>query len=164
MPNKAYAVLYQANEEEGDGWMYFPIKRQDQTFGGMPQFFGGTKNLGESDRVTITREMSEESDGLLSLAAGGLYLVHSDAQEDGSVYNFYVATQFTGKLVVGPFNNPEMQALSRFLAQQGESDTVVQLLEHLRIVPTEEFDLSFTYKAFTQALAWAQRMSVAANE
>ncbi|MEK1913522.1 MAG: NUDIX hydrolase, partial [Pseudomonas chlororaphis] len=60
MTDKAYAILLHS-EDEDNGYLYFPIKRNNLVYGGMPQFFGGTKNAGESDHDTIAREMKEES-------------------------------------------------------------------------------------------------------
>jgi|GEM_PF-1292256 hypothetical protein len=155
MPNKAYAILLDIIDED-DGYLYFPIKRDGQVYGGMPQFFGGTKNIGESDRDTILREMQEESDQQLTLKPGGLTRIHSQ-NIGGSKYNFYIATEFSGQNFLGPLKNPEMQSITRFLVQIGAENTVEDLLERLNIIPTEEFTESETYTAFDKAIQWSER-------
>jgi hypothetical protein len=45
MTDKAYAILLHS-EDQDNGYLYFPIKRNNLVYGGMPQFFGGTKNAG----------------------------------------------------------------------------------------------------------------------
>ncbi len=159
MPNKAYAVIFNPDSR----YLYFPIKRDGLVYGGMPQFFGGTKNANESDRSCISREMYEESDDTLSLASGGLSRVHS-ADVGASVYNFYVTTSWEGELFVGELENGEMQAIERFYTDEHGEDTVEDLCQRLGIVPTEEFMTSETYTAFDAALAWCDAYVTAGED
>lgn len=152
MPDKAYAILL------GTTQLFFPIKRDGLRYGGMPQFFGGTKNAGESDRDTIAREMAEESDQKLSLRPGGLTRVYSTTV-NGDQYNFYVATNYTGQHFLGPLQNAEMQSIAAFTIDIGGGDDILNLLAALRIVPTEDFSRSETYTAFDQAIAWSEQDS-----
>lgn len=154
MPNKAYAILFAASSED-DGYLYFPIKREGLQYGGMPQFFGGTKDPGESDRDTIAREMQEESDGKITLQAGGLTLVYK-TNVGGSTYSFYVAENFSGANFLGPLKNPEMARIDKFFVQYNAGDDIQDLLKKLKIQPTEEFIESATYKAFDEAIKWSE--------
>lgn len=157
MPDKAYAILYSRIEGLDAGNLYFPIKRNDSpNYAGMPQFFGGTKNDGESDRQTIAREMLEESNDQITLGTGGLTQIHH-AIVLGSSYNFYVAENFNGVHFVGPLtNNPEMKSIEKFYALQGEIDTIEDLLQRLGIMISVAFAQSETYTAFTKAIEWAE--------
>ncbi len=155
MPNKAYAVIFNPESR----YLYFPIKR-DGFCGGMPQFFGGTKNANESDRDCISREMYEESDEELQLAAGGLDGVYS-ANVGGSVYNFYVSTRWQGTLATGELENAEMQSIDRFYTDEGGEDTIEDLCQRLGIAITEEFAGSATFTAFDRALAWCDAYDTA---
>jgi len=159
MPNKAYAVIFDPESR----YLYFPIKRDGLVYGGMPQFFGGTKNANESDRECITREMYEESDEKLQLAPGGLTRVHS-ANVGGSAYNFYVTTTWQGTLATGALKNSEMQSIERFYADEGGEDTVEELCQRLDIEPTEEFMTSETWTAFDAALAWCDAYESAGED
>lgn len=161
MPDKAYAILLDIIDED-DGYLYFPIKRDGQVFGEMPQFFGGTKNNGENDRDTILREMQEESDQKLTLKPGGLIRIHSQNVR-GDQYNFYIATNFSGQNFLGSLKNPEMQSITRFLVQIEGGNTVEDLLERLNIIPTEEFTRSETYTAFDKAIQWSERENLKNN-
>lgn len=155
MAEKAYAILYAGVEDEESGYLYFPIARDGRTYGGMPQFFGGTQNAGESDRDTIAREMAEESDQQLALQPGGLTLVYS-TQVGGDDYSFYVAENWTGKHFLGPLKNAEMASIQKFLVQSGEEDTIEDLMRLQGIVPSEAFAKSETYTAFDKAIQWAE--------
>ncbi|WP_265273969.1 alpha-helical pore-forming toxin family protein [Nostoc sp. KVJ3] len=122
----------------------------------MPQFFGGTKNIGESDRDTILREMQEESDQTLTLKPGGLTRIYT--QNVGSdQYNFYVATNFSGQNFLGTLKNPEMKSITRFLVQIGADNTIKDLLQRLNTIPTPKFTNSETYTAFDKAIKWSER-------
>jgi len=154
MPNKAYAILLNLIDEDS-GYIYFPIKRENQPFGGMPQFFGGTKEGSESDRDTINRELKEESDGKLSLKPGKLNLVYK-GNIGNNIYNFYVTENYSGSNFLGPLKNPEMSSIENFFVQIDEEDNVDDLLRRLKIIPTEEFVRSETYMAFDKAIKWSE--------
>lgn len=158
MPNKAYAIILDI-EDEDNGYLYFPIKRNNLVYGGMPQFFGGTKNNGESDQATIAREMKEESDGKITLEKGGLVLVYSAQFELNISYNFYVAQNFSGKNFLGNLTNNEMAKIEKFFVQIGQTDEVDDLLKMLNIVPSEEFHRSETYTAFDKAIRWSEQQN-----
>jgi 8-oxo-dGTP diphosphatase len=105
MPSKAYAILMSIRDDDDDddddddyseGYFYFPIKRAGRIYGGMPQFFGGTKQDGENDWDTIAREMAEESDDKITLEHGHLDLVYSYTENGRDKYNFYVASNYRG--------------------------------------------------------------------
>lgn len=153
MPNKAFAILLRYDDED-TGYLYFPIKRDHaHDYAGMPQFFGGTKNLGETDRETIAREMAEESNDKVTLARGPLRRVYQYVTAGGSTYNFYVTENFEGRDFLGPLEgNPEMKAIERFLVQRGQDDTLEDLLRSLHIVPSEAFEESATAEAFARAI------------
>lgn len=155
MPNKAYAILLHS-EDEDNGYLYFPIKRADRIYGGMPQFFGGTKEGDETDWDTIAREMQEESDGKITLEKGGLNRIHTATNIKGDRYNFYVAERYKGNHFLGPLNNQEMASINAFFIQIGGEDDVEDLLQALKIVPTEEFVKSETYTAFNKAIEWSE--------
>ena len=154
MPNKAYAILL-SMEDEFNGNIYFPIKR-DGYCAGMPQFFGGTKNAGESDRDTIAREMLEESDNQITLEAGGLSLIYKGIV-DGYIYNFYVATNYSGQHFLGALTNLEMASIQKFLIQVGGGENTEDLLRSLDIEESEEFATSETYTAFDCAIEWSEK-------
>jgi hypothetical protein len=154
MADKAYAILLNA-EDNDNGYLYFPFKRAGREYGRMPQFFGGTKNEGESDRDTIARELAEESDNKVTLQSGGLTKIHS-AKVDTDNYSFYVAINFTGSQFLGPLNNPEMAKIEKYLVQIGQRDDIGDLLKFFSVVPTLPFSESETYKAFDKAIAWSQ--------
>lgn len=149
--DKAYAVIF----DETNSNLIFPIKRDGLVYGGMPQFFGGTKKPGESDRECIEREMQEESDGKLSLLKGKLHRVHMQVIK-GMRYKFYVTTNFAGNNYLGPLTNPEMQAIDKFYVEEDAKvpDSTAELLERLKIDPTVEFVDSATYSGFNEALEW----------
>ena len=156
MPDKAYAILLTSFEDDDEsGYLYFPIKRAGLPYAGMPQFFGGTKNVNESDRDAIRREMLEESDAKITLEPGGLTRVHS-ATVGGSRYSFYVATRFSGHGFLGPLKNGEMSSIRRFFVQVGQRQNMEDLLRSLAIVPSEEFMESETYVAFERAIEWSE--------
>ncbi|MBL6449587.1 NUDIX hydrolase [Fulvivirga sp. 29W222] len=157
MPNKAYAILF-ASTSEDDGYLYFPIKREGREYGGMPQFFGGTKDPGESDRDTIAREMREESDEKISLQPGALTQVYR-TNVAGSTYSFYVAENFSGNNFLGPLKNPEMASIDKFFVQFDAGDDIKDLLRKLKITPTQQFEESTTYEAFDAAIKWAETAS-----
>lgn len=154
MPNKAYAILLSV-EDEDNGSIYFPIKREGRNYGGMPQFFGGTKEGNESDRETIDRELQEESDNKLSLKFGDLTLVH-DANINGDSYKFYVAQHYEGMHFLGPLKNDEMSRIESFFVQISAEDDIENLLTKLKIVPSEVFTQSETYEAFDKAIKWCE--------
>lgn len=154
MADKAYAILY-ASIDEDNGYLYFPIARDGRTYGGMPQFFGGTKNAGESDRDTIAREMAEESDDQITLQAGGLTRVFA-TPVGGDNYAFYVAENWTGQHFLGPLRNNEMASIQKFLVRRGEEDTIEDLMTLQKIVPSLAFAQSATYTAFDKAIQWAE--------
>lgn len=154
MPDKAYTILY-AGVDEDSGYLVFPIKRTGRAYAGMPQFFGGTKNAGESNRETIARELSEESDGKLTLKSGGLKQVYSTTVGPDR-YSFYVAENFSGSHYIGSLKNAEMQSITRFLVQTGNDSDMEDLMNSLKIVPSEAFSDSQTYAAFESAITWAE--------
>lgn len=156
MPDKAYAILY-TEENEDIGHFYFPIKLANAAaYAGMPQFFGGTKNAGESDLQTIAREAAEESNNQVTITALG-DRIHSHTV-DGSRYSFYIVTRFTGQHFVGslPGNN-EMAAIQRYQVHAGETDDTTDFFHRLNIAMSEEFARSETHEAFAAALEWGQR-------
>jgi len=155
MVDKAYAILLHS-EDEDNGYLYFPIKRNNLVYGGMPQFFGGTKNAGESDHDTIAREMYEESDGKVTLGPGGLSSVYKSRVGNNN-YAFYVAENYEGTNFLGSLTNSEMSSIQQFFVQVGQQDDVEDLLKSLKIVPTEEFAASETYMAFNRAIAWSEK-------
>lgn len=163
MARKSYAVLL-AYESEETGHLYFPIKRDDAPrYAGMPQFFGGTNNPGESDRDAIKREMLEESNGKLTLEPGGLQLVYR-ADAGGNELAFYVAENFKGHNFLGPLpDNPEMKSIDKFMVTVDAGDTIEDLLQRVHIVPSEEFTESETYEAFNKAIEYAE-LPVAARQ
>lgn len=155
MPHKAYAIVLSC-EDEDNGHLYFPIKRAGRDYGGMPQFFGGTKNAGEADRTTIDREMNEESDGKIRLSGnGGLIKIHS-AAAGADRYNFYIVTKYSGRHFLGPLQNAEMASIRKFFVQIDQEDGIEQMLRALGIVPTEDFSQSQTYVAFDKAIRWSE--------
>ncbi|MCH7410675.1 hypothetical protein MM239_14805 [Belliella sp. DSM 111904] len=156
MPNKAYAILF-VTVSKDDGYLYFPIKREGRRYGGMPQFFGGSKDEHESDRDTIAREMLEESDGKLTLQSGGLSLIYK-SQVGINTYSFYVAESFSGSHFLGPLQNDEMARIDRFLVQYDAGNDVEDLLYKLNIQGTEEFYESETCKAFEKAISWSEKL------
>ena len=151
MPNKAYVIFYDPDAQE----FYFPIKRSGYC-AGMPQFFGGTKNAGESDRDTLTREVLEESDEKLTLKSGGLHQIHH-ARINEYNYNFYVSTNFSGTHFLGAFKNTEMSSIVKYFVDvdSNVTDDIHDFMQRLKISITEEFAESETCEAFTRALAWA---------
>ncbi|AZD01775.1 NUDIX hydrolase [Pseudomonas chlororaphis] len=155
MTDKAYAILLYS-EDEDNGYLYFPIKRANLVYGGMPQFFGGTKNAGETDHDTIAREMKEESDGKITLGAGGLTSIYKSRVGNNN-YSFYVAENYQGKNFLGSLTNSEMSSIQQFFVQIGQEDDVEDLLKSLKIVPTAEFIESETYEAFNKAIAWSEK-------
>lgn len=161
MAHKAYAILFRETSDDF-GELYFPIKRDDKKYGGMPQFFGGTAMRGEDDWKVIAREINEESDGKITLKQDGLHLMHS-TEAEGNTLNFYVAVNFSGTHFLGPLNNEEMQKIAKFPVQfeyrDEDKDTTEDLLNSLNIVPSEEFCLSETYAAFDEAIKWSETSS-----
>ena len=155
MPNKAYAILLYSQDED-NGYLYFPIKRAGRAYGGMPQFFGGTKQQNESDRQTIDREMREESDDKLHLQSGGLTLIHK-ANVNGSTYSFYVAENYAGANFLGPLKNEEMASIESFFVQIGAGNDIDDLLRKLKITPGDDFKQSETYVAFQKGIEWSEK-------
>lgn len=154
MADKAYAILFQSEDTE-NGYIYLPFKRDGLDYAGMPQFFGGTQNQGESDRDTIARELAEESDNKITLSSGGLFQIQN-SKVGQDTYTFYVATNYTGSQFLGPLKNPEMSKIEKYLVQKGGESDVEDLLSFFNIVPSLPFTESETYTAFTAAIKWCE--------
>lgn len=149
MADKVYVVFF--DEDSRD--LIFPIKRTGRAYAGMPQFFGGTKEVGESDRNCLAREVQEESDAKLTLESGGLKRVYA-GQVGRNNYRFYVSTSFSGHDYVGPLNNAEMARITTYYVedQPSQAPDTNDLLERLGIVPTIDFAESQTWVGFDEAL------------
>lgn len=155
MPNKSYGILF---SDIGDdcGKFYFPIKLSSLVYGDMPQFFGGTINAGETNLTALIREAKEESNDKVVVLSLGTK-IHS-ATVLGSTYNFYVVTSFTGTHFVGDLKgNNEMASIQEFTVTTGGDGSMEDLMEKLRVTPSEDFSSSETYTAFEKAIDWSQR-------
>lgn len=100
--HKVYCVLAK------EGFVYFPIaavrapymikgSRPESYLAGMPNFFGGNKNVDERGReeydwTALAREIAEESQGNIQVEIPGEALVEllRRDQEDGNTYRFYL--------------------------------------------------------------------------
>jgi len=153
MPDKAYVILYEYDDECENAYLYFPIKRDGLRYAGMPQFFGGTKNHFESDFDCISREIQQESDDRLTVNREGLKKIHSNIV-GGDNYNFYMSNNFNGKHFLGDLTNLEMSTITSYIVDLFCMDRgdIENLMDTLGIVSTRDFVESETYTAFNKAI------------
>jgi ADP-ribose pyrophosphatase YjhB (NUDIX family) len=154
MPNKSYGILF---KDIGDdcGQFYFPVKLSGLEYGGMPQFFGGTIDAGETNLTALIRETKEESNNQIVVLKLGKR-IHS-ATNFGSTYNFYVVEEFTGSNFLGDLKgNTEMSSINKITVTTNGDSSIDDLMRLMRITPSYDFAGSETYTAFEKAIKWSE--------
>ena len=110
MKQKYYVILLDIKE----GYIYFPIKKTNRVFGGMPQFFGGNKEDEESVLDCLKREANEESDGTVTLNKIHGQSIYSNRVKSNT-YTFFVSTDFSidKTRAFGKLENEEMETIEK---------------------------------------------------
>jgi len=148
---RVYVAL--VRPEEGGTYLYVPIKRAGYPFAGMPQFFGGGVEEGETRKQALAREVTEESRGEYVYDRGNPLVRVHHGQVGGHDLLFFWTYNFMGHHT-GDLDSGEMQSIRRvFLPEQDPAYSMQEFLESLGIGPSIAFLESETYIAFTKLIA-----------